>query len=317
MYITLDEAISFLNAHDIVALPTETVYGLAARADDEVAINKIFTTKLRPLSQPLILHVASIEMAKKYVNEWTEVHQNLAEKFWPGPLTILTTKSSLVSDLVTANSPKVAIRFPRHELFVKMIDKLNCPLVAPSANPHQRTSPTKASHVEELFDKKVPVVDGGPCSIGVESSIIEIFATSPTIKLMMARPGHIKASDIESVFTQKISWLKQSKKSATAAPGQQAIHYRPNYTLVTTNNLNNDELGKFLKNKKPDYFEINENAQTVGHKLYDFLITYQMPSECNLLVLIIPQLNPVNEQWNTIIDRLSKASDGSFYTNFV
>ncbi|MDH4468156.1 MAG: L-threonylcarbamoyladenylate synthase [Bacteriovoracaceae bacterium] len=314
MYITLDKAISLLNSHQVVALPTETVYGLAARSDDEMAIHQIFTTKNRPLTQPLILHVSSIEMAKKYFANWNPLYQILAEHFWPGPLTMLCEKSNLVSPLITAHSSKVAIRFPRHELFLKIIESLNQPLVAPSANPHQQTSPTKASHVEQLFAGSIPVLDGGPCAVGVESTILEILSAKNPIQLKIARPGNITPSMIQNLIQEKLKQsVTWSQINSVVASGQQAIHYRPPYPLLVTNSAESPSLKIFLKNKSPVFLILNEDAEVIEQELYDKIHSFPLLNQFDLLVLVIPQLNPNLEKWNAVIDRLSKASCFPFY----
>lgn len=145
----LSLAIELLKAGKLVSIPTETVYGLAANALNEEAVVNIFKAKNRPFFDPLIVHVASIEQAKNYTINWTDNAEKLAQKFWPGPMTLLLDKNNLIPDIITSGSSKVAIRIPNHPISLDLLSKLNFPLAAPSANPFGYISPTNASHVEK------------------------------------------------------------------------------------------------------------------------------------------------------------------------
>jgi len=308
MYITLEKATQLLNNNDIVALPTETVYGLAAAFDSEIAVKKVFTTKNRPLNHPLILHVSSISMAKKYVENWSIIHETLATQFWPGPLTILTEKSSLVSDLITAGSSKVALRIPNHPLFLSVIDKIDRPLVAPSANPHQKTSPTTAEHVEQLFSGKVAVLDGDTCEVGLESTILEIMNLDP-LTLFIARPGFINAKDIENILIEKLNlkpnWTNSSKANA---PGSQKIHYQPSYPLISTNRLNHPEIIKYQNENICKIVTVDDDADAVFKNIYSILHKLKNNVKNESIILNITKLSTNNPRWLAVIDRLSKAS---------
>ena len=167
------QAKSFLVNGLLVAIPTETVYGLAANAFDEKAVQSIFTTKGRPQSNPLILHISSIEQVQKYVTNIPEKAMALLKAFTPGPITVLLPKSKLISDSITAGSPLVAIRIPNHPLTLQLLESLPFPLVAPSANLYQQISPTTAQHVYAGLNNKIPyILDGGSCQAGIESTIV-------------------------------------------------------------------------------------------------------------------------------------------------
>ena len=169
----IQEAIHLLKSGELVAIPTETVYGLAANACNISAVNKIYLAKNRPNSNPLILHFASSEKIHPYVLDFPQELLNLANKFWPGPLTILLRKSELVPNEITANQELVAVRIPNHPLLNAILIELDFPLAAPSANLYGMVSPTKAEHVMQDLNSKIPyILDGGSCENGLESTII-------------------------------------------------------------------------------------------------------------------------------------------------
>ena len=192
--IAIEQAIQMLKSNDVVAIPTETVYGLAGAINNESALNKIFSIKGRPFFDPLIVHVSSIEMAQSLVKDWPKAASVLYEKFWPGPLTLVLPKNDKVSDLVTAGLKTVALRMPDHVTTLKMIDELQCPVAAPSANRFGKTSPTDWQHVQEEFAGEVAVVDGGASEVGVESTIVRLQDNN----VELLRPGTILFSDIQS-----------------------------------------------------------------------------------------------------------------------
>lgn len=216
-------AVEILNRKDLVALPTETVYGLAGDALEPETVAKIFEAKDRPLFDPLIIHLEN----KKWLAQLTRssgksrpVLQMLMERFWPGPLTILFPKSDLVPDLVTAGLEQVAIRMPRHPVFVKVLRAFGKPLAAPSANRFGRVSPTRAEHVLEELEGRIPLIlDAGPTLVGVESTIVRINEN----KIEILRQGAVSQEDLA-----KIAPTEESAPSPKiVAPGQTASHYAP------------------------------------------------------------------------------------------
>jgi L-threonylcarbamoyladenylate synthase len=187
LLISVDDAVARLSKGGIVALPSETVYGLAGLALDSNSVQEIYTLKGRPATNPLIIHVSSVKAAEKLSYFSQEAH-TFAQNFWPGPLTLILPKKECVPDLVTAGNPTVALRIPQHPVFLEILKRLDHPLAAPSANPSNRTSPTEAKHLMELFGEKCPpTVDGGKCSIGIESTVLDLSREPPTI----LRPGAI------------------------------------------------------------------------------------------------------------------------------
>lgn len=205
-----------------VAIPTETVYGLAANALNEDAVLKIYAAKNRPQFNPLILHVASFEQAKQFIKDMPAEAEQLATAFWPGSLTMLFNKQPTVPDIVTAGSKRVAIRVPNHPLTLQLLTQLDFPVAAPSANPSGYVSPTTAQHVFEGLHDKIPyILDGGPCGVGVESTII---GWNEDGELELHRLGGIAIEQIEAVIGKKIKHQKKITDHPSA-PGQLKSHY--------------------------------------------------------------------------------------------
>ncbi|NVK51203.1 MAG: threonylcarbamoyl-AMP synthase, partial [Cyclobacteriaceae bacterium] len=178
----IEKAKEFLEAGQLVGIPTETVYGLAGNALNVDAVAKIFQTKNRPSFDPLIVHTDSIEKVNSFVADIPEILQRLAKEFWPGPLTLLLEKKSIIPDLVTAGLNRVAVRMPKHPLTLKLLKELSFPLAAPSANPFGYISPTKAVHVAQQLGEQIPyILDGGSCEVGLESTIVGMEDEKVTI----------------------------------------------------------------------------------------------------------------------------------------
>jgi len=174
----LQKAIQLLASGNCVAIPTETVYGLAANALNTDAVAKIFQLKNRPQTNPLIVHCGSIEQVERYVSEFPPLAMKLAKKFWPGPLTLLLPKNDKIPDQITAGSNRVGVRIPNHSLTLKLLQKVDFPLAAPSANKYGSVSPTCAQHVKIQFENAPFILDGGPCSVGIESTIVGLEEAS-------------------------------------------------------------------------------------------------------------------------------------------
>lgn len=237
-------AAAHLKAGETVGIPTETVYGLAASAFDENAVVSVFRIKNRPFFDPLILHVRGIEQAKQLVLEFPESAKQLAEAFWPGPLTLLLPKSELVPDIVTSGSTLVAVRVPSHPLTLELLHHVDFPLAAPSANPFGYISPTQAEHVEkQLGDKVSYILDGGSSEIGLESTIINCSGEKPVI----ARLGGLAKERIEEVLGYSIE-LQLNQNSNPSAPGQLDKHYAPNSRFIVTEDLE-DSINRHLHEK--------------------------------------------------------------------
>ncbi len=225
----ISRALTLLRAGEVVALPTETVYGLAADALSAEAVVKIFETKERPRFDPLIVHLPNPAWLPRVATA-SSLAEKLMEKFWPGPLTILLPKTSLIPDIVTAGLPTVALRMSAHPVFSAVVRELDRPLAAPSANRFGRISPTAAAHVLEELDGRIPlIVDGGPTEHGLESTIVAVEEDCLTI----LREGPITREELAvfgTVRTGKVTTLPQ-------APGQLPSHYAPRTPLLIVDDL--------------------------------------------------------------------------------
>ncbi len=222
----LSQAADMLAAGGIVAFPTETVYGLGASAFDASAAARVFEAKNRPSFDPLIVHVHTVEQAAACTTDFPDIAQELADRFWPGPLTLVMPKTPKIPDLVTAGLPTVAVRMPNHPVALDLIRRAGVPLAAPIANPFGALSPTTADHVRRhLGDKVDAVLDGGACPVGVESTIVSLAGKRP----VLLRPGGIPAEAIERVVGRLDRPDPNQKKPA--APGQLPSHYAPRTPL--------------------------------------------------------------------------------------
>ena len=224
----IDLCVDLLRDEAVVGVPTETVYGLAGNALNDVSLRKIFEVKGRPMLDPLIVHFSSIEQAEIHA-EFNERARALAAQFWPGALTLVLPKKDTISDLVTAALPSVAVRIPEHPIFRSLLERLEFPLAAPSANPFGYVSPTLAEHVAStLGDRILAVIDGGACKHGVESTIVDL--RDPDAPKLL-RPGPLSAEQLGMQDVEKE--LKQSSNElAQAAPGMLTQHYSPNTPIT-------------------------------------------------------------------------------------
>lgn len=218
-------ACALLGEGEVVAIPTETVYGLAANAFNEQAVHKIFTIKGRPFSNPLIVHIAGFEQAQQFTEHIPEAAYKLMELFSPGPLTVVLPKNELIPEIVTAGLPDVAIRIPDHPLTIELLKTVSFPLAAPSANPFGYISPTSAAHVHKMLAGKIKyILDGGTCKAGIESTIVGFPNGMPTIY----REGVITRAEIEKT----IGRVEIHRSHKSLAPGMLPGHYQPNTPVV-------------------------------------------------------------------------------------
>ncbi len=230
----VQKAKNILDEGGLIGLPTETVYGLAARIDIPSAIEKIFKTKERPFFDPLIVHVSSVAQAKKLAAFWGPVAQALAESFWPGPLTMVLPKDSSVNSMITSGLESVGIRMPKHPMALDLINAVGAPLAAPSANKFGKTSPTTADHVRsEFVNEDVFILEGGDCTIGIESTVLAVKETGGPAILSILRKGHVFKSDIEKVLSDqglKFDFVETTDKKSS--PGHMKHHYMPAIPFV-------------------------------------------------------------------------------------
>lgn len=310
----ISQAIELLNNEDVIAIPTETVYGLAGNIFSEKSIQKIFQIKQRPFFNPLIVHVASIKQVEEITSDFPEKARMLAQAFWPGSLTLLLTKNKLVSDLITAGKDTVAVRIPNHPVALDLLKGLSFPLAAPSANPFGSISPTNSKHVEAYFKDLIPMVlEGGECENGIESTIIG-FENNEAV---LYRLGSISIEEIEKVIG-KVR-VKNKQEIAPDAPGMLSKHYAPKTKMYLV-----DDLEKFIgehANKKigvirfcsdldiPGYEHLEilsekEDLKEAASKLYAAL--HKMDS-LNLDI-IVSEVFPDAGLGKSINDRLERAT---------
>lgn len=219
-------AASLLRQGEVVGIPTETVYGLAANALHAGAVAKIFEVKNRPFFDPLIVHIASAGEVLRYATAFPEAARELAARFWPGPLTLLLPRKDSIPDITTSGLPRVGLRCPRHEVLLHLLETLDFPLAAPSANPFGYVSPTTAAHVQAQLGHAIAyILEGGPCQVGIESTIVG-FENGVTIH----RPGGVTREEIERVLGPVL--MDTRARHQPSAPGQLDSHYRPRKKLV-------------------------------------------------------------------------------------
>ncbi len=310
----ISKAVSLLNNEELVAIPTETVYGLAGNIYSEKAIKSIFETKGRPFFNPLIVHIPSVDYLENIVDEIPEKAKLLAEAFWPGPITLVLKKKDIIPDLITAGKDTVAVRMPNHPMTLELLGQLDFPLAAPSANPFNRISPTKPEHVEQYFKNKIKMVlDGGPCESGIESTIIGFEDDQPIIYRLGSTPIEV----IENVVGQ--IKVKNKKDTSPRAPGMLARHYAPKTKTILTEYLlesikehQGKRMGLLIFNDHLNIENIDfkivlsqeNNLQEAASNLYDAL--HQLDEQ--ELDIIIAERLPDYGLGKSINDRLERAT---------
>ena len=311
----IDHAAELLAVGELVAIPTETVYGLAGNAFSPEAVVKIFEVKNRPAFNPLIVHAGNTEMISRFTDH-NELLLSVAEKFWPGPLTILLPKKKNIPDLVTAGSDFVAVRIPSHPLTLELLRKIEFPLAAPSANPFGSISPTTAQHVKKQLGNKIPyILDGGRCDVGVESTIIK----ENNGKIEILRSGGIPAEELAEI----IGYLPDTKNhsSQPEAPGMLTAHYAPTIPLyfgdpeVLLKKYNGKKIALLSfaeRYASPDITEAiilseNKDLREAARNLFQSLHTL----DASGADVIIAEELPETGLGRAINDRLRRASAGS------
>lgn len=259
----LERAAALLRQGELVAIPTETVYGLAANAFLEEAVVKIFEAKNRPAFDPLIVHSYNLEAFKEIAAALPDTAYKLAEAFMPGPLTLILPRSKKVPLLVTSGHDSVGVRIPDHPLTLNLLRKLDFPLAAPSANPFGYVSPTTAQHVNQQLGERIPyILNGGSCQVGIESTIISLTGREPEI----LRLGGLALEDIERVLGKPVKYVKISS-SNPQAPGMLSSHYAPRKKIIIGNiaqllqQYNLTEVGVLSFNKKFENIPVAQQVQ--------------------------------------------------------
>jgi len=334
-FAALEAAAQKLRAGEIVAIPTETVYGLAANALDAVAVGKIYAAKGRPSNNPLIVHVSNIDGAKELVRVWPPEADLLAEAFWPGPLTlVLEKKGDVVPAITTAGGPTVAIRCPRHPVALEIIRLCGFPLAAPSANRSNAISPTTAQHVVDSLGGRIPLVlDGGPCNTGIESTVLDLTRVQPAI----LRPGVLSSSFLSEILQQKVAPAGAARVAtdgietghALTSPGQLPVHYAPETPLWLSRDFGRiaDEIREvgaagrpsaalFFSDRAAHYLEQARSGgvAVAGYQMPDDPTEYARMLYARLHELdhggfgaIFCEMPPDDPVWAGVVDRLSRA----------
>lgn len=268
----LDRYINLLKSSQVVAFPTETVYGLGALATDARAVRKIFEIKGRPPDNPLIVHVSSFQMLEDFAAEIPEEAEQLMDAFWPGPLTLIFKKKPQVLDVITAGLPTVAVRWPSHPLSQDLIARVG-PLVAPSANSSGKPSPTKPEHIKEDLGEPFPIIEAGETQIGLESTVLDVSEEPFTLY----RPGGVSRNQIENIINERIEVAKPEKVEKPRSPGMKYSHYAPDAAVqwLDIDDAMNDKTTLYLIHSKTPalekenivYFE--EDYSEMAHQLFD------------------------------------------------
>ena len=308
--INYDQALEFLKKGEVVALPTETVYGLAGRIDSKETLKKIFHIKNRPLFDPLIVHCRDAYQAGQYVEEIPPFAETLWNKFSPGPLTLVLKKNSRVSNLITAHQDTVALRIPRHPLMRRILKDLRVPLAAPSANMFGCVSPTRANHVLRAFKGQVPILDGGVCEEGLESTIIRPLNE----QLIILRMGSLTEEKIQKFLNTNNIPCTISLENSHFVPGGQKSHYAPPVPLYILEHSSREKAERFLKKQFPDcsikYLDLNSKPELAARSLYHDL--RELSQDKKAVICVQKIQNKKGGLWDTIWDRLEKAATGIF-----
>ena len=310
----IEEAVETLRAGNLVAFPTETVYGLGANAADPAAVAKIFAVKGRPPDHPVIVHLDNPRYLHRWVSDFPKVAEQLAAAFWPGPLTLILPRAADVNEVVTGGQDSIGIRVPSHPIAQQLLNAFGGGIAAPSANRYGRLSPTRPDHVREEFGDLVPVVlDGGESQIGLESTIVSCL--DGVARLL--RPGFITRSELQRVAGE----LAANGTPAPRAPGDRVLHYAPKTPLeiVTADELEiratelegAEQKVAVLAMRPPlhaqrhmTWINAGKKADTYAHNLYNHLRTLDRVGCVKILV----QAPPADERWAAVVDRLQRAS---------
>ena len=313
-------AAELLRAGELVALPTETVYGLAANALDADAVRRIFEVKGRPGHNPIIVHVASLDMARTCVAAWPPMATKLARAFWPGPLTLVLPRAQQIPDVVTAGGETVGVRWPSHPLIQAVIAECGFPLAAPSANLSNQVSPTSAAHVRKgLGDRISLIVDGGQAQVGIESTVLDVTGSLPRL----LRPGMIHEQALLAV-TAQLAVGSSSDASVLRSPGLLRKHYSPKAPLMVLSWKETAQLKTICAERGVQPAGVHVVAHTKIPCVEDFGRVSVIPHDAIAFAraiyaelhecdeagakLIIVESPPEAPEWRAIIDRLHRAA---------
>ncbi len=305
----IQAAAAILRAGGVVAFPTETVYGLGADALDVGAVAKVFAIKGRPSHNPLIVHVSSIEMAKAVAGAWPDAADKLARAFWPGPLTIVLPRGASVPDVVTGGGPTVAIRMPAHQVALALIEAFGGPIVGPSANASGTVSPTTSAHVVQSLGDELPVLEGGPCERGIESTVVRIEGKGASV----LRLGVIGREEIEKVVPV-VEASPFESSVALPSPGMLTRHYAPRTPTLVVDAADiaralmahpKASLLSITPTNRPMTIPMPADASAYAGRLYAALREADAMGSDLLLVERPGGIGPI---WDAVRDRLARAA---------
>lgn len=296
----IQEAANAIRRGDLVVVPTETVYGLACNALDPRAVHKVFEAKERPPENPLIVHVSSFDQLADVAQDMPELAKRLAERFWPGPLTLVLPKKPSVPDETTAGLDTVAVRIPSHPIAISLIRAASVPIAAPSANVFMGLSPTSAEDVDpQIADRAVMVLDGGRCEVGLESTVVDLSSDHPRI----LRPGGVTRAQIQAVVGRPLGHLPPPPEKR--GPGMYDRHYAPNARLVIVERLKEGQPGlTFQDASSSAQIKMPDDPIAYGANLYRALKRLDKQSLPDIYV----EQPPNSPEWEAVHDRLKKAS---------
>ena len=317
----VERSAELLRAGEVVALPTETVYGLAANALDERAVEKIFQIKGRPAHNPIIVHVASLEMARICVEQWTDQAEQLARGFWPGPLTLVLPRAKKIPANVTAGGATVGVRWPSHPFMQAVIRACGFPLAAPSANLANQISPTNAEHVRsQLAGKIFLIVNGGQSQVGIESTVLDLSVAPPRV----LRPGMIHMESLAALGLPIANCQLPIEAAALKSPGQLKKHYSPKARLMVAAWKNDADLAAQIGNGQWAISDVHviahtiipvglaaANVSVIPHDAEAFArALYAELHRCDAAGahLIVVEAPPALPEWAGIADRLKRAA---------
>lgn len=285
---------------ELVCMPTETVYGIAADATNPEAVQKIFEAKERPEENPLIVHVSDFVQLEDVVREWPDAAEILANRFWPGPLTLVLKKAESIPDIVTGGLDTVAVRMPDHPVALDLIEACGVPLAAPSANRFMQLSPTRADHVDpSLADRVTMILDGGPCRIGLESTVVDVSHHPPRI----LRPGGISRGHIQAALGRPLGQMPPN--TLRRSPGLYSRHYAPKATVKLVKILGAKDTGLgFGDPQNSHQIKMPRDPQVYAAALYAAL--HRLDSTGPKTIAI--EQPPDEPAWEAVHDRIRKAS---------
>jgi len=314
-------AAAILQQGGLVGMPTETVYGLAADIANPAGIQKIFELKKRPFFDPLIVHVSKVEQVHQVVREWPPIAAELAERLWPGPLTLVLPKRHNLNSMITSWLDTVGVRLPQHPFARRLISSVGSPLAAPSANLFGKTSPTTAQHVRDEFGDDLLVIDGGPCDIGLESTVLLITAERSCDRLTILRPGMITEDRLAEIFSQRERPVIVDRDSSNASPGHLTTHYQPKIPLVIIgerDDVSNPHLLALIQQRLKFPVErfqeliLRESPFLAARSLY---ATLRELSESGADFLCVRRLSVASSgEWEAVWDRIQRAASADLST---